>query len=55
MLQMLLDHFFRHLPYRGTKLPSRPKMLTPVSFLMRGWLGVLAAFFLDKRIMLLSA
>ena len=33
MLQILLDHLFRHLPYRGAEVPSRPKMPTPVSLL----------------------
>ena len=33
MLQILLDHVFGHLPYRGTKIPARPKMPTPVPFL----------------------
>ena len=30
MLQILLYHCFRHLAYRGTKLPSRPRMPAPV-------------------------
>ena len=33
MLQILFDHLFRHLAYRGTKVPPRPKMPTPVSLL----------------------
>ena len=36
MLQILFDQLFRHLPYRGTKVPPRPEMPTPVSlFYMR--------------------
>lgn len=30
MLQILLNHVFRHLAYRGTKIPPRPKMSTPI-------------------------
>ena len=30
MLQILLYHFFRHLPYRGTEVPSCPEMPTPI-------------------------
>jgi len=30
MLQILLDHLFRHLPYRDTEIPPRPKMSAPV-------------------------
>jgi len=33
MLQILLDHLFRHLPYRGTEVPSRPEMSAPISLL----------------------
>jgi len=33
MLQILLDHFFRHLAYRGAEIPSCPKMPAPVSLL----------------------
>ena len=33
MLQILLDHLLCHLPYRGTKVPSRPKMFSPISLL----------------------
>ena len=33
MLQILLDHLFRHLPHPGTKIPSRPKMPPPILFL----------------------
>ena len=31
MLQILLYHLFRHLTYRGTKVPSRPEMPAPIS------------------------
>ena len=31
MLQILLYHFFRHLAYRGTEVPSRPEMPAPIS------------------------
>lgn len=30
MLQILLYHCFRHLAYRGTKVPSRPEMPAPI-------------------------
>ena len=30
MLQILLDHLFRHLTYRGTEVPPRPEMPAPV-------------------------
>ena len=30
MLQILLDHLFRHLAYRGAELPPRPEMPAPV-------------------------
>ena len=30
MLQILLNHLFRHLAYRGTEVPPRPEMPTPV-------------------------
>ena len=33
MLQILLDHLLRHLPYRRAEVPSRPEMPTPVSLL----------------------
>jgi len=33
MLQIVLDHLFCHLPCRGTKVPSRPKVSTPISLL----------------------
>ena len=29
MLQILLDHLFCHLAYRGTEVPSRPEMPAP--------------------------
>ncbi len=33
MLQILLNHFYRHLTYRGTEVSSRPEMPTPILFL----------------------
>ena len=33
MLQVVLDHLFCHLNYRGTKIASRPKMSSPVTLL----------------------
>ena len=31
MLQVLLDHLFGHLPYRGTEVPSRPEVPAPAA------------------------
>ncbi|TCV90308.1 hypothetical protein EDC63_101278 [Sulfurirhabdus autotrophica] len=36
MFQILLNHFFRHLAYRGTKVPSCPKVPAPI-FLFQVW------------------
>lgn len=33
MLQIRLDHLVRHLPCRGTEVPSRPKVSSPEPFL----------------------
>ena len=33
MFQIMFDHLIRHLPNRGAKIASRPKMPSPVSFL----------------------
>jgi len=36
MFQVLFDHFFRHPPHSDTKIPSRPKMPTPIFLLQMG-------------------
>lgn len=36
MFQMLLDHLFRHLAYRGAKIPSRQKCQPQYRFFTRG-------------------
>ena len=36
MLQILLDHLFRHLPNRRAKVPASPKMLPPIALFQMG-------------------